>query len=489
MLLSALLDKAKIEYNGADCAIERVVCDSRAASAGSLFVCIKGFASDGHDYAERAYFLGCRAFIVSREVTLPSDAIVVTVESTRRALALVSAAFYDFPARKLKVIGITGTKGKTTTALMLSSILSQNGIPCGYIGSNGIEYAGNRFETRNTTPESLELHYYFNEMVESGVCAVVLEVSSQALYLDRVYGIQFFATAFTNLAPDHIGGAEHPTFEHYRDCKKQLFCEYQSEFAVFSATDAASEYMKEGCKALTCTFGIDAGDFCASDVTPFFRDGELGIEFTCKALGESAAVSLPMPGRFSAENALCAIALAHRMGVGAEACAEALAHTYVFGRFELVRTELEAVFIIDYAHNGFSITSALSTLRAYGPKRLWCVSGSVGGRTVGRRAEIGESISRLCDIAVLTADNPDFEDPLDVCRDIRAAFVRDIPCESFADREDAIAYVVKNARAGDIVLFAGKGHEHYQFIRGAKIPFSERRLIEKYAAEAAKEYV
>ncbi|MBR5538869.1 MAG: UDP-N-acetylmuramoyl-L-alanyl-D-glutamate--2,6-diaminopimelate ligase [Clostridia bacterium] len=489
MRLSALLEKAKIEYNGAEKTVKCIVCDSREATEDSLFVCIKGFASDGHNFVERAYIRGCRVFVVERDIPEFEDITVIKVENSRRALANISAAFYDFPASKLKVIGITGTKGKTTTALMLSSVLSQNGISCGYIGSNGIEFAGNRFETLNTTPESLDLHYYFDQMVKAGVKAVALEVSSQALYLDRTYGIPFFVTAFTNLAPDHIGGAEHPTFEHYRDCKKKLFSDYTSEFSVFSATDEASDYMSRDCSAMMCTFGLEKGDFSATEITPFFDGGALGIEFECRALTKKCTVSLPMPGKFSVENALCAVAIAHRFGVSADAAADALAHTYVFGRFELVKTELDAVFVIDYAHNGFSITSALNTLRAYNPNRLWCVSGSVGGRTFGRRAEIGEAMSKLCDIAVLTADNPDLEDPLKICDDIHKAFVRDIPCKSFADREDAIKYVVANVKKGDIVLFAGKGHEQYQFIRGAKIPFSERRLIEKYAMEIAKEYV
>lgn len=489
MRLTALLAKAKIEYSGADCEIERVVCDSRAAAADTLFVCISGFTSDGHAYAERAYMAGCRVFLCEHSIDLPADAIVILAENTRTALAEVSAAFYDHPAKKLKVIGITGTKGKTTTALMLASVLSQNGIPAGYIGSNGIEFAGNRFETRNTTPESLDLHYYFDQMVQAGTKAVVLEVSSQALYLDRVYGIPFFAVAFTNLAEDHIGGAEHPTFEHYRDCKKKLFTAYDSQFAVFSATDEASAYMQDGCKALSNTFGLDHGDFHASDIRPFMENGVLGIEFKAHALSDSSTVSLPMPGNFSVENALCAIALAHRLGVSLSQCADALAHTYVFGRFEIVRTGLPAVFVIDYAHNGFSITSALTTLRAYNPHRLWCVTGSVGGRTKGRRKEIGEAVSALADIAVLTADNPDFEPPLDICEEIRAAFVKDIPCECFADRADAIRYVVEHAEKGDIVLLAGKGHEQYQFIRGGKFPFSERKLVEKYAMEVAAELV
>lgn len=489
MRLTALLAKAQIEYSGADREIGRIVCDSRRADTDTLFVCIAGFTSDGHDFAQRAYAAGCRAFLCARAVDLPSDATVILVENTRRALAAVSAAFYDFPAEKLKVIGITGTKGKTTTALMLASILEKNGISAGYIGSNGISYRGVTRETQNTTPESLELQECFAEMLRAGVQVVALEVSSQALYLDRVHGIPFFATAFTNLAEDHIGGAEHPTFAHYRDCKKSLFSAYNAEYAVFSATDDASAYMREGCKALCSNFGLGKGDLYAVDLQPFMEEGTLGIRFTAHTRSETERITLPMPGAFSVENALCAMALAMTLGVGLSASANALAYTYACGRFEIVRTGLPAVFVIDYAHNGFSLTSALSTLRAYAPQRLWCVTGSVGGRTKGRRRELGEAASRLADIAVLTADNPDSEPPLDICAEIRAAFVRDIPCACFADREEAIRYVVANAAAGDIVLLAGKGHEQYQLVRGAKIPFSERKLIEKYAMEIATELV
>lgn len=489
MRLTALLAKAQIEYSGADREILRVVCDSRKADADTLFVCITGFTSDGHVFAERAYMAGCRAFLCARPIELPEDATVILVENTRRALAAVSAAFYDFPAKKLKVIGITGTKGKTTTALMLASVLEKNGIRAGYIGSNGISYSEVTRETQNTTPESLELHECFAEMVRAGVEVVALEVSSQALYLDRVYGIPFFATAFTNLAEDHIGGAEHPTFEHYRDCKKSLFSAYAADYAVFSATDAASAYMREGCKALCSSFGLGKGDLYATDLHPFMEDGALGIAFTAHMGGESHTVSLPMPGDFSVENALCAMALARTLGVGLSESAEALADTYARGRFEIVRTQLPAVFVIDYAHNGLSLTSALSTLRAYAPHRLWCVTGSVGGRTKGRRRELGEAASRLADVAVLTADNPDHEPPLDICAEIRAAFVREIPCECFADRADALRYVVEHAEAGDIVLLAGKGHEQYQLVCGEKLPFSERRLIENYAMEIAAELV
>ncbi|MBQ5390231.1 MAG: UDP-N-acetylmuramoyl-L-alanyl-D-glutamate--2,6-diaminopimelate ligase [Clostridia bacterium] len=489
MRLSALLHKAKIEYTGADQEISRLICDSRAAEPGALFVCITGFASDGHAYAERAYTLGCRAFLAEKPLDLPEDATVILQENTRKALAKVSAAYYDFPAEKLKVIGITGTKGKTTISLMLSSILSQNGIPAGYIGSNGIDFAGNHYDTKNTTPESLDLHYYFDRMVHAGVQAVVIEVSSQALYLDRVYGIPFAAVAFTNLAHDHIGGVEHPTFEHYRDAKKKLFTEYSAEFAVYNAEDANAAYMLDGSTALLSSFGLHKGDFHAAGIEPFFESGALGVSFTAHALSESCEVRLQMPGQFSVANALCAMAIARRFGICLADSAAALAHTAAAGRFEVVATKLPAVFVIDYAHNGFSLTSALTTLRAYAPKRLWCVTGSVGGRTKSRRGEIGEAVSLHADVAVLTADNPDFEDPMAICEEIRAAFVRDIPCTCIPDRAEALRYVAENAREGDIVLLAGKGHENYQLIRGGNIPFSERMLIERYAMEISAELV
>ena len=266
MLLSALLRDAKIEYSGADLEIEGITSDSRKAKANTLFVCICGFASDGHAYALNAYNNGCRVFVVEKAVELPPDATVIMQKNTRISLALISAAFYSFPARKLKVVGITGTKGKTTTALMCESVANKNGISAGYIGSNGVSFAGKHFETANTTPESIELHRLFSEMVKDGVEVVFLEVSSQALYLERVCGIDFFATAFTNLAPDHIGGVEHPTFEHYRDSKKKLFCDYVSKYAIFNSEDAASEYMMNGAKAAVTCFGKggDCFAFCSA---------------------------------------------------------------------------------------------------------------------------------------------------------------------------------------------------------------------------------
>ncbi len=489
MLLSALLNDAKIEYSGADVEILSITSDSRNANENTLFVCITGNKNDGHGFAKSAYDKGCRVFVVEKEVELPADAIVIKQKNTRISLALISAAFYSFPARKLKVVGITGTKGKTTTALMCESIANKSGMSAGYIGSNGVNFAGRHYETQNTTPESIELHRIFAEMVSAGVEVVFLEVSSQALYLYRVCGIDFFATAFTNLAPDHIGGDEHPTFEHYRDSKKKLFCDYASRYAVYNADDSASEYMMHGAKAAVFSFGLASGDYSASNIKPFMADGVLGVEFLASANGESATVKLPMPGNFSASNAMCAIALCQKLGISLTDAAKALGETFAKGRFEIVKTKLDTVFVIDYAHNGFSLTSALETLRGYSPKTLWCIVGSVGGRTKGRRRELGEVASRLCDRVVLTADNPDKEDVSAICREMHDAFVRDIPCEIIPDREEAVKYVIRNAKSGDIVLLAGKGHENYQLVNGEKIPFSERRIVEQFALEISAEYV
>ena len=486
MRLSELLSAAGLCADlGGDPEISGVTCDSRTAAEGRLFVCIRGFSGDGHLYASAAYAAGCRAFLAEQTLDLPGDAVTVIVENTRRALASVSAAFYGFPARKMKMIGITGTKGKTTTALLLKAILDANGVVTGYIGTSGIDFCGRHFEARNTTPESVELHYYLSQMQSAGVQAVVMEVSSQALYLDRVYGIEFDEVAFTNLAPDHIGATEHPDFAHYRDSKKKLFTGGGAAYGVGNFDDAETPYMFENFAGLYNTFGVGGGDFNASGIAPVMENGNFGVRFTLSAFGKRCPVRLSMPGDFSVRNALCAIALAARLGVSVASAVRALEHATVPGRFELVKTPLAAVYIIDYAHNGVSLTSALCTLREYHPRKLWCVCGSVGGRTQSRRPEIGRALSLYCDHAVLTADNPDGEDPEKICKEIREGFEREIPYQIIPDRAEAIRFVASHAGEGDIVLLAGKGHEQYQLIAGSKVPFSERLCLEKYAGEFA----
>ena len=468
-----------------DLRVDFVSNDSRKATVDTLFIAIKGAISDGHNYIDMAYANGCRIFVCQRMPdVIPDDAYIIYTENTRRALALISAAFYSHPARKLKIIGLTGTKGKTTTAYLIYSLLRASGKSAAYIGSNGIDYASIHLDTANTTPESCDLHYHFAQMVEAGVRYVALEVSSQAVYLDRVYGIEFDTVVFTNLAPDHIGGAEHPTFEHYRDCKRALFFDYKAKNMVYNADDEASGYMVNPALSLYPISTDGKGSFNAHSIEPFAGDGVLGISFTMSTGRRSYKVRTRTPGYFSSYNAMCAIVCAKLCGVNFSDSTRNMAKISVLGRFECVDAARDRVFLIDYAHNGFSLRAVLEALKKYPHNRLICLYGSVGGRTVGRRAELGAVACELCDYSIITSDNPDYEPPESVIDDIAAeydkrastAYIR-IP-----DREKAIEYAVSHSEAGDIILLAGKGHESYQLIEGRRIPFCERDLIAKYAA-------
>ncbi len=462
--------------------------DSRKARFGDLFVCLVGAKRDGHDFAMRAYDNGCRAFLCQRRLDLPADAVQVICADTRSALASCAAEFYMHSADRLHIIGITGTKGKTTTALLTAAILNASGMNCAYIGSNGVIINGKHTETVNTTPESLELHHYFSLMVRSGVKYAVLEVSSQALGHHRTDGIPFEVTAFTNLSEDHIGEGEHPDFEDYRRCKKRLFTDYGCKYMIYNADDPAAKYMTDGCDAEKISYSLDpAADavFTASSVEEYRTRTSLGVNFVCsiKNRMSKVPVSLMSPGKFSAYNGLCAIAIASCFGIEPDFAASVLRRTPVQGRFEIVEGLADRTFIIDYSHNGLSLTKALETLREYSPERLICLFGSVGGRTQCRRRELAEAAGKYADYSIITSDNPDFEAPEDIIKDIAAAMPEGAHFECIVNREDAIKRAVEMSRPGDIVLFAGKGHETYQLICGKKVPFSERGIILDFCEE------
>ena len=468
-----------IDHTGAsDAEITAITYDSRKAGPGSLFVCLVGAWMDGHTFARSAYDQGCRAFLAEHSLDLPEDAAQIITGDTRAALAVIGADFYGNPADQLHIIGITGTKGKTTTALLTAAILTEAGLPCAYIGSNGVNIAGTHEATANTTPESLELHRLFRKMLDADVHHVVLEVSSQALRHHRVDGIPFEVVAFTNLSEDHIGPGEHPDFEDYKAAKRRLFAEYHARQMVYNADDEASDYMRADFGGKQVSFGIDHdADYRAVNLTQYRSETALGIDFTCRHGGEETPVRVMSPGAFSASDALCAIALCGAFGVMPAQAAKTLVHTPVEGRFEVVEGLPGRTFIVDYSHNGLALTSALKTLRAYHPRRLICVFGSVGGRTQVRRRELAEAASAWADYSILTSDNPDFEDPLQILREIDSHMAPDALYTLIPDRAEAIRKAVAMAEEGDIVLFAGKGHENYQLIRGQKVPFVERELI------------
>ncbi len=471
-----------IEYTlhqGTPGEILEITYDSRKAKAGTLFVCLVGAHTDGHGYARSAYDNGCRAFLAQRPVELPADACLILTLDTRSALASIAAVFYGNPAQKLKLIGLTGTKGKTTTALLIQSILNGNGIPTGYIGSNGVQFAGNRFPTANTTPESLVLQGWLAEMAAKGITHVVLEVSSQALEHNRVQGLHFDTAVFTNFSPDHVGPGEHDSLESYRAAKRRLFTEHRCGAVVANLDDETTDFMVSGIQAPVITYSATRpADFQAENLQLYREENALGIRYT---LG-GTPVTMRSPGAFSVYNGLAALAVCSRYGVTVEKAAQVLMHTDVEGRFQVVPGKPGVTCIVDYAHNGLSLTSALQVLRQYEPKRLICLFGSVGGRTQGRRKELAQAGSRYADLCILTSDNPDFEDPMAILQEILSHYDKSTPYILEPDREKAVQRACQIANPGDIILFAGKGHEDYQLINGQKLPFSEKEIIESYEA-------
>ena len=456
--------------------IKNIIYDSRKAESGVIFVCITGAVADGHRFAANAYEKGARVFVCEKPLVLPGDAIVFRKDNTRQALAALSAAFFDHPEEKLRIIGVTGTKGKSTICEMVRHILCENGIPAASIGTVGIRIGDTITPTGNTTPESYELFRIFAEMAEKGIRYAVIEVSSQGIKLDRIFGIRFFVAIMTNLSEDHIGGAEHPDFEDYKTCKKRLF--ERCEHALFNMDDPyADEFYAVGC-AEKQTYSIRKGaDLSARSLIPTATEKGFGTSFMLSGMGTSADCFVPFPGEFSVSNALAAIAAAKLAGVAPTDAANALSSVRVGGRFETVSIGIPgATFVIDYAHNGESLSAALQALRVYRPQRLVVLFGSVGGRTEVRRRELGIAASQYADFSILTSDNPDKEPPLDIIADIEA-HMNGAPHTIIADRKEAIEYAVSIAREGDIILLAGKGHETYQLIDGKKVPFSERQIL------------
>lgn len=478
-----------------DRSVTMLCYDSRKAHDLSLFFCLTGTQSDGHRYAPAAYRAGARAFVVEHPVELPADALQIQVPDTRCALADGAAAFYDHPEREIQLVGITGTKGKTTTAQMAVSVLNRCGIPTGYIGTNGVEFAGMHFPTVNSTPESLVIYHYLRYMLEEGIRVCVMEVSSQALWKHRVRGLTFSVCLFTNLSPDHIGGVEHPSLAHYAACKHSLLTDYGARLVICNADDPVAADMMQGVTARSVFFSTsDKPDnaypqhppvrWRASQISPERRGDRLGVRFTCTRDGHAYAPRfLPLPGPFNVQNALGALAICRDgFGLRTDTILDCLENMTVPGRFEVITSpHLPGVtFVIDYAHNGASLASTLDALRAFSPTRLICLFGSVGERTVGRRRDMALAAAYRADLCILTSDNPGSEPPEHIIGQIDAAFPPDAcPRLSVPDRAEAIRTAVNMARPGDIILLAGKGHENYQLVGTRSLPFCEREILEE----------
>lgn len=484
MRLGTLLEK--MEYTlvcgSLDTEISTLVYDSRKVEKDSAFVCISGTVRDAHDFIPQVVENGATAIIVEKDVTPIDGVTYIRVENSRLALACMSAAYFGYPSEKLKTIGITGTKGKTTTTYMVKSILESAGIKTGLIGTIESIVGESRIPAANTTPESYRVQELFAEMVEAGLDAVVMEVSSQALMLHRVSGFTFDIGVFTNLEPDHIGTNEHKDFEDYMYCKSLLF--RQCKHGIFNGD---SEHIEGILKGHTCTvekFGYQEGnDLVAKNVQLLNEKGALGVKYQVTG-NVNMDVEVNVPGSFSVYNSLTAIAICNHFGVGESLIKKALLDVRVKGRIELVPVSERYTLMIDYAHNAMSLESLLTTLKEYEPGRLVCLFGCGGNRAKSRRYEMGEVSSRLADLTVVTSDNPRDEEPMDIINDILVGLAKaEGDYVTIPDRKEAIAYCMKNAQDGDIVVLAGKGHEDYQEIKGVKHHMDERELIEEILKE------
>ena len=465
--------------------VKDIIYDSRKIAKDTMFVCMVGAITDGHNYIKDAVEKGASAIVVEREeaaAQIPDSITVIQVKSTRYALALMSAALFDHPARKLITIGLTGTKGKTTTTYMIKSVLEMAGKKVGLIGTIGALIGDEKLPSKNTTPESYELHRMFAAMVEAGCEYVVMEVSSQGLKLGRTAGIEFDYGVFTNLSPDHIGPAEHASFEEYLECKSMLFS--QCKKGIINADDVHSEEILKNHTCEVYSFATEKTEFlgkpvdlAAYEIGYIKENGKLGMDFKVKGVMECEA-KVHIPGRFSVSNSLVTMLVCHLAGISNEAIQKGLEKVQVKGRVEMLPVSKDYYLIIDYAHNEVSTRSVLTTLLEYHPKRLICVYGGGGNRSKLRRYDMGEVTGAMADLCVLTCDNPRDEEIKDINEDIKVGLAKSngkyIEIE---DRKEAIAYCMTHAQPGDMIVLLGKGHEDYQEIKGVKYHFDEREAV------------
>lgn len=487
MKLTQLLEHLQYEViqGSDDIAVTELVNDSRKVCEGSVFVCISGAVSDGHAYVEDVAQKGAAAVVVEKDVEAPEDLTVIKVTDTRYALALMSAAYFGYPADRLKVIGITGTKGKTTTTYMVKSILEGVGHKVGLIGTIEVLIGDKSIPANNTTPESFTIHKYFSEMVKAGCDSVVMEVSSQGLMLHRTAGIPFEIGIFTNLGEDHIGPNEHKDFEDYKRCKGLLF--KQCELGIANVDDRWYEDVFKEASCKVETFGISKNAMLrAVDIQHISKPGYLGVRYHVSGLMDFD-VEIDIPGDFSVYNSLTAIAVCRHFDVPADNIKAALKVAKVKGRIEMVKVSDEFTLMIDYAHNAMALESLLNTLRDYDPGRIVSVFGCGGNRSKTRRYEMGEVSGKLADFTIITSDNPRFEEPQEIINDIITGMKKtDGKYIDICDRGEAIKYAIKNGRPGDVVVIAGKGHETYQEIKGVKYDMDDRKLIRNALKEISE---
>ena len=484
--------------------IRDLVYDSRKAKPQALFVGLSPIGeggADGSDFAADAWDAGVRAFLLthlpdalSERIAAASEApgasppFVAITEDTRRALALASGNFFGHPSEALKLVAITGTKGKTSAAFMMKSVFEAAGKKTGVIGTNGILYGDVWDVLPNTTPESYTINAVLRDMVSSGVEYCFLEASSQGFFLHRTDGLRFDAAVFTNIAPDHISKTEHPDFAHYLACKKRIF--EQTGICFINRDSDHYDEIIDGAPCPILTYGFaDAGhgaDYQAKNITPGTGKDALSVRFRCSAPGWEEDILIPMAGVFNVSNALAAICVADHYNISKETIAEGLSAASVKGRMDLVRAPAPYTVLIDYAHNRLSMENLFEAVEACRPKRILCVFGLIGNRAKGRRFECGEILGARADYTILANNSPGTDDPLQILADIATGIERGGGTgryEIIPDRREAIRKILSLAREGDLVILAGKGDGPHEEANGVVTPFSERAVVEEYFGE------
>ena len=484
MKLKELFDgiKYKLIKGDIELDIKDIVYDSRKVKDGVLFMAVVGSMVDGHDYISDAIKKGAKCIVISKDIDIKEDVTVIKVKDTRKILSKLSMKLFKYPQSKLKTIAITGTKGKTTTSFMIKKILEVAGYKCGLIGTTGIYIGDKMYPAKNTTPESYETIKYMNEMVKKKMDYMVMEVSSQALKYDRVNDIIFDYGVFTNLTQDHIGPNEHTDMDDYIHSKAKLF--NQCNHGIFNIDDEHFYNMVQGGDASINTYGYDErADLRAIDMKLIREKGFIGIELSTDGIVKDT-FRISSPGKFSSYNALAAIMVCHMLGIEDKYIKEALSDFHVKGRVEPVHVSDDFTLLIDYAHNGVSTESILTTIRDYDPGRIVTIFGCGGNRSKDRRYEMGEMAGKYSDYCIITEDNNRYEEFDDIANDILIG-MKKTKCKYtiIPDRKEAIKHAIVNGKKGDIIMLIGKGHEDYKEIKGKRYPFDERVIIKEILDE------
>jgi len=475
--IDGLKAKGNLDIN-----VNNIDSNSKNIKEGDMFIAIKGFSTDGHEYINDAIKAGAKVIMVEagcdlKAIKLPSDVTLIMTPNTREALAICSCNFFGNPSTKFKLIGVTGTKGKTTTTFMIKEILEKAGHKVGLIGTIATYINGKKIsENARTTPESIELQRTFAEMAQKGVEYVVMEVSSQSLKLHRVDGCHFDVVAFTNFSEDHISEKEHPDMKDYFESKLKLF--KMCDNGIVNVDDLqVTKVPKLFPDSNIMTYGID--NYCevlAKDITIT----NTYVDFRVKVSERNERVKVDIPGRFSVYNALAAICVAKKLGIASDKVIEALLEIKVPGRSEMVPNKKELPIMIDYAHSPESLQNILSAVKSYTRGRVISVFGCGGDRDKSKRPIMGEISGRIADFTFITSDNPRTENPEEIVKEIEQGIKKTKGnYKVVVDRTEAIKQAIKMANKLDIIVLAGKGHEPYQEINGEKFPYDERIIVKE----------